>query len=145
MTWTTFQDVQDRWIGSDLPATEAQIETLIEDAEDTILREFPTIQARIDDNELPIGRVIKVTYNMVARVLRNPSGMRSITRGAGPYQESITHGGEEPGALYMTEQDKRELQTYSQGQDSFSLDMTPIGYSARRNYFGLEPGWCPYP
>lgn len=145
MTWTNFEDVQDRWIGSELPATEAQIETLIEDAEDTILREFPDIQDRIDDESLPLTRVVKVTYQMVARVLRNPSGMRSITRGAGPFQESVTHGGDEPGALYMTDQDKRELQVYSQGQDSFAIDMTPIGYSARRNYYGLEPGWVPFP
>jgi hypothetical protein len=134
MTWTTYQDIQDRWFGDPLPATQPQIETLIADAEDTILREFPTIQARIDDDSLPLIRVVKVTYNMVARVLRNPTGMRSLTRGAGPYQESQTYGGDEPGALYLTEQDKRELQESTQGQEAYSIDMTQIGFVASRPY-----------
>lgn len=148
MNWTAYQDIQDRWFGSSLPATQAQIETLIADAEDTILREFPTIQARIDDDSLPLIRVIKVTYNMVARVLRNPDGMRSLTRGAGPYQESQTYGGDEPGALYLTEQDKRELQETTQGQEAFAIDMTRPGFVASRPYQewdeSYEPGnWVP--
>lgn len=146
--WTTYQDVVDRWFGSALPATQAQIETLIADAEDTILREVPDVQARIDDDSLPLIRVVKVTYNIVARVLRNPSGMRSLTRGAGPFQESVTMGGDEPGALYMTEQDKRELQVSEQGTDAFAVDMTPSGFVAMRPYQDndgvYEPGnWVP--
>lgn len=143
MTWTTYEDLEGRWLGDSLTAiaSQPQIETLIADAEDIILREFPTIQQRIDDDELPIVRVIRVTYNMIARVLRNPSGMRSLTRGAGPFQESATYGGEEPGGLYLTEQDKRELQETTQGTDAFAIDMTPIGYSA----YGVEQGcWAPF-
>lgn len=143
MTWTVFQDVQDRWFGSALPATQAQIETLIADAEDTILREVPDVQARITANTLPLIRVVKVTYNMVARVLRNPSGMRSLTRGAGPFQESVTMGGDEPGALYMTEQDKRELQVSEQGSDAFTVDMTPAGFIATRPYQQNDGVWEP--
>lgn len=144
MSWTTYEDVQDRWFGSELPATEAQITTLIEDAEDTILREFPTIQDRIDDASLPVVRVVKVTYQMVARVLRNPSGMRSLTRGAGPYQESATYGGEEPGALYLTEQDRRELQESAQGQEGFSINTTPLDFVAGNGRYDCEPGnWVP--
>lgn len=147
MPWTTYQDIQNRWIGDPFNATQSQVETLIADSEDTISREFPTIQARIDDESLPQIRVIKVTFNMVARVLRNPNGLRSVNKGGGPFQESVTYGGDEPGALYLTEQDKRELAIGIQGQgDAFGIDMTPIGYTARRSgNYPYEPGWYPYP
>lgn len=129
MTYATYQDVHDRWISSEeLPATEAQIATLLEDAEDTILREFPTIQDRIDNGELPEARVTKVEARMVIRHLRNPSGIRSAQEGAGPFQQTITYGGDEPGSLYLTEEDRRELRGASSKNKAFSIEGVPSYY-----------------
>lgn len=122
--WTTYNDVQERWIGGSLPADETQIATLIGDAEDTILREFPTIQTRIDNDELPIERVTKVVSRMVIRHINNPTGTRSKTEGAGPYQQTITYGGDEPGTLYLTADDRRELQV-NDGRKAFTIDTAP--------------------
>lgn len=128
MTWTVYADVTNRWIGEDLTATESQVTTLIADAEDTVLRAFPTIQTRIDaiDNtKLPIARVIKVVSRMVIRHLRNPTGQRSTAETRGPNQMTVTYGGDEPGALYLTPEDIRELQPLKQSKRAFMIDTTP--------------------
>jgi hypothetical protein len=127
MAYATYNDVLARWFSDDeLPATEAQVTTLLEDAEDTILREFPDLDERVSDGALPERRVIKVEVRMVLRHLRNPGGVRSTQEGAGGYQQTITYGGEEPGSLYLTEDDRRELRSPSSGKGkAFSVDNTP--------------------
>lgn len=130
MTYATYQDVVDRWISpEDIPATQSTVETLLEDAEDTILREFPDIPTRIADGDLPVSRVAKIEARMVIRHLRNPGGLRSTQQGAGPYQQTVTFGGEEPGSLYLTEDDRRELRDPStlKGK-AFTVDNTPSYY-----------------
>jgi hypothetical protein len=128
--WTNYADVTDRWVGGSVPADEATITTLISDAEDTILREFPDIEDRIDAGTLPVSRVVKVAARMVIRHLRNPTGQRSTSQGAGPFQQSITYGGDEPGAMYLTDADRYELAgPSSQSGKAASLDMTPSSYS----------------
>ncbi|MGI5493824.1 hypothetical protein [Microtetraspora malaysiensis] len=124
MAWTDPQDIVDRWVGPTLTATEGQLTTLIGDAEDTILREFPDIQDRIDADKLPLARVVKVVARMVIRHLRNPEGIRATQEGAGPYQVSRTYGGDEPGALEMTDADRAELAPKRRGR-AFSIDTTP--------------------
>jgi len=126
MTWATPKDVRDRWLGpGDLPATDGQITTLIDDAEDTIRRAFPDIQQRIDDGDLPLERVVKVVCRMVIRHIRNPEGIRSTQQGAGPFQVSRTYGGDEPGALHLSDQDMAELAPGRRGR-AFSIDTTPV-------------------
>lgn len=124
--WTSFEDIQDRWVGGTIPADSTQVTTLIADAEDTVAQEFPDIQDRIDVNEVPVERVIKVVSRMVIRHLRNPNGHRTTSQGAGPFQQSITFGGDEPGALYLTDADRHELAGRSSLRGkAFSVDMTP--------------------
>ncbi|MDQ0793561.1 Gp19/Gp15/Gp42 family protein [Streptomyces sp. B1I3] len=131
MAYATYNDVLTRWISEeDLPATEAQIATLLEDAEDTILREFPDLEDRVLDGALPEARVVKVEARMIIRHLRNPAGVRSAQMGAGPFQQTTTYGGEEPGALYLTEDDRRELRGASSNKGkAFTVDQTPSYYS----------------
>lgn len=128
--WTSFDDVSDRWIGGAMPADEQQVTTLIEDVEDMIAAAFPDIQTRIDDETLPLVRVQKVVARVVTRFLRNPTGQRQVTQGAGPFQQSVTYGGDEPGALYLTDADKAELAApRSLRGKAFSVDLTPAeGY-----------------
>lgn len=130
LMWTQASDVTDRWVDGTPPATEPQITTLLGDAEDTVLREFPDIETRIDgnpeevSNPIPLARVQKVVARMVIRHLRNPSGLRSTQDGAGPFQKTQTFGGDEPGAMYLTDDDRAELGGGQSGR-AFQVDMTP--------------------
>src|SRR5690554_2311385 len=126
MAWATPHDVRDRWLGpGSIPASDEQLATLIGDAEDTILRAFPDIQQRIDNNDLPLPRVVKVVCRMVIRHIRNPEGVRSTQQGAGPFQVTRTFGGDEPGALYLSDQDMAELAPGRRGR-AFTIDTTPV-------------------
>ena len=105
MSWATSQDVRDRWLGpGSIPVSDEQLEILIRDAEDTILRVFPDIQQRIDDNDLPLDRVVKVVCRMVIRHIRNPEGIRSMQEGAGPFRSRVLSAGMS-GSMYLTTQD----------------------------------------
>lgn len=128
LLWTSIDDVKTRWLGGDVPATDAQLATLLEDAEDTILGEFTDLDERITTG-LPIRRVRKVAARMVMRHLRNPSGVRTTQQGAGPFQESTTYGGDEPGALYLTDEDRAELGGHGSRGGAFTIDTTPPLYS----------------
>lgn len=125
LVWASTQDVTDRWIGENpLPATDAQIATLLEDAEDVILREFKTLEADVAAGTVPARRVAKVAARMVIRHLQNPSGMRQVQHTAGPFMEGLTYGGAEPGALYLTDEDRAELGG-ARSRSAFMIDMTP--------------------
>lgn len=142
MPWATPTNVRDRWVGpGDFPAdaTDQKLTTLIGDVEDSILSEFPDIQQRIDDaatppdppnpRAIPQARVVKVVCRIVLRHLRNPEGMRSKTMGAGPFSTANTYGGDEPGSLYLTEEDRRELAglgSLSGGQKAFTINTIPV-------------------
>lgn len=134
LLWTAASDVTDRWVGDDPIGVEnATIDVLLEDAEDTVLREFPDMATRVaraegdDDTEgpsTPLRRVKKVIARMVIRHLRNPSGERTRMEVSGPFTENVTFGGSEPGTIYMTEQDKAELDDVQSG-GAFTVDTTP--------------------
>lgn len=125
LLWASTQDVTDRWVGDDpIPATDAQIATLLEDAEDVIDREYPTLQTRIDAGEIPVRRVQKVAARMVIRHLRNPEGLRQVQRTSGPFQEGQTFGGDEPGTLYLTDEDRAELGG-ARARRAFMISLVP--------------------
>ncbi|MFC5789672.1 hypothetical protein ACFPPE_07365 [Agromyces tardus] len=142
MPWAEPNDVRDRWVGPDafpVTATDPKLVTLIGDVEDSILSEFPDIQQRIDDYEtppdpvnpraIPKARVVKVVCRAVLRHLRNPEGMRSKTMGAGQYTVGNTYGGDDPGTLALTEEDRNELAglgTLSGGQKAFTINTIPV-------------------
>lgn len=134
LEWTAPADVRGRWIGdAALTADDTQLSTLLEDAEDTVLREFPDMATRLaraegtDTTEgpsTPKRRLVKVIARMVIRHLRNPEGLRSVQEGAGPFQRATTHGGEEPGAVYLTDDDRAELGGHRSG-GAFTVDTMP--------------------
>lgn len=124
LLWTEPADVRSRWIGEKPLPEDTQIATLLEDAEDTVLAEFPDLPDRVEAEEIPEARVKKVVARIVMRHLRNPEGTRQRQSGAGPYQESITYGGDEPGSMYLTDEDRAELGGVGQGA-AFTIDQTP--------------------
>lgn len=130
LKWTTAEDVTSRWVGDEpAPADTTQIELLLEDVEDTILREFPKIDTALDEGTLPLLRVKKVAARVVIRHLRNPSGKRSTQQGAGPFQQTETWGGDEPGSPYLTDEDRAELGGNRSG-GAFTIDSLPTGSGA---------------
>ena len=92
MSWTTPQDVQDRWVGAGVPTDTDLIQALIDDAESVILSDYPGIQVRIDDDELPINTVILVVCRMVTRLLRNPESLNYVQQTTGPFGQARNFG-----------------------------------------------------
>lgn len=116
MPWTTPDEVLQRWLGpGPFPVKDEQLAVLIGDAEDTILREFPDVDARITATTLSVKTVQKVVSRMVIRQLRNPEGRRQTNRVSGPYTDSVTYAGDDLGEMTLTDVDRRELAARAAG------------------------------
>lgn len=121
LLWTSPTDVSDRWLGGDCPADTAQLVLFLADAEDAILSEFPDLQDRLDEDELPLSRVKRVAARMVIRFLRNPDGTRSTQQTTGPFSESLTFAEAKPGAIALTDDDRAELARRSTTGRAFTI------------------------
>ncbi len=126
--WATVQDIQDRWLTGELPATDTQIQVLIDDAEDKILTEFPKTLDNIASGVLREGTVRRVVARMVGRVLRNPEGLRTTQTTTGPFSDSVTHGGDNPGEVYLTDDDRRDLAGERARRKAFTVSTIPAGW-----------------
>lgn len=115
MAWTTPADVLGSWIGDDAPTDEALIQRWIDRAERLLRREFPNLQARVDGGLEPdlLETIVDVVSAMVTRVFRNPSGHRSVsgqeTTGQFSGSNTITFGGDNPGALGLLDDERDAL------------------------------------
>ena len=141
LLWTAPEDVTARWILDEpIPADNAKLTQLLEDAEDLALGEFPDIQARIDAETLPLGRVKRVLARVVIRHLRNPKGLRQAMDTTGPFSTQVMHGGETPGELALSDEDRAELGEARSGR-AFTIDTTP----PLPTIYGTGPeGWLNY-
>lgn len=126
LLWTTAADVTSRWLGDPLTAPDSQVEILLEDAEDTISREFPDVADRITEGTLPVSRVRKVAARMVIRLLRNPEGTRSHTETTGPFSENVTTADSRPGEIYLSAEDRADLAPPATGRRAFTIDSVPF-------------------
>ena len=109
MTWTTPEDITDRWIGEDQPSDTDQLKVLIGDAEATLKAEFPDLPDRVDSGELAQPVVAMVVARMVIRILQNPAGLRQTTESVGPFSTNMTFAGDTPGQFSLTDADRRVL------------------------------------
>jgi hypothetical protein len=123
-TWTTPQDVIDRWVGNDVPDDEDLVQALIDDAEIVILSAYPGIQNRIDSGALDQARVTLVTVRMVQRLLRNPEGLNAWQQVTGPFSQQRSFSDSD---IWMTSQEKLILAPANSGK-AFEIDQ---GSSAR--------------
>lgn len=127
--WATPDDVIESWIGDDAPDDEALVQRWIGRAERLIRREFPTIQERINSDTEPdlADTVTDVVVSMVTRIFRNPSGHRSIsgqeTTGQFSGSNTITFGGNNPGALELLDSERASLSApgVKRGRVAFSI------------------------
>jgi hypothetical protein len=126
--FATVDDVKSRWLTGAVPATDAQLVTLIADAEDIILGEFLTIEADLMSGVVPATRVVRVVARMIHRVLRNPEGVRSTQETTGPFSGSTTYGGDNPGELYLTDDDRRDIGGRKARGRAFTISTIPGGW-----------------
>lgn len=123
MTWTTFADVTDRWVGAGVPTDSTLVDALIADAEAVILSEFPAIQGRIDAGTLPLQVVQLVTVRMVSRVLRNPEGLTYWQQNTGPFGQARNYG-TAGSDIWLTTEEEQMLAPKKRGK-VFEVDLAP--------------------
>ena len=107
--WAYADDVRVRWLSGPLSIEDETIEVLIEDIEDFLLGEFEDLEERLGDGRLKAQRLKRVIVRIAIRVLRNPEGYRQVTSGTGPFTGSATYGGDQPGEIFVTDEDRKDL------------------------------------
>lgn len=136
--WVTSEDIRRRWLGSTEFPSLTVVQEWIGDAEALILFEFPDIQQRIDDDELPLRQVRLVVAQMVLRVLRNPDNLKAKQQTSGPFSEGGTYAGDNPGSVYLTDDERAMLgSSPGTGQKAFTINGTPATGTAHE----LEAAW----
>jgi hypothetical protein len=123
MSWTTFQDITDRWVGPGVPDDAELVAALISDAEAVILSAYPRIQERIDADSLPLATVVMVVVRMVSRQLRNPEGLTYWQQTTGPFGQARNYGSN-PQDVWLTPEEKNLLSPRKKGK-AFSVDLAP--------------------
>lgn len=132
MSWTAPSDVTEAWIGSGAPSDDTQIQAWIDKAERLVRRRVPDLQARIDaeaELEPPSTELLDTTIDavvsMVTRVFRNPDGIRQENETTGPFTKSRTYGGDDPGTLYLTDEELSALQGVTDSE-AFTINLVPV-------------------
>jgi hypothetical protein len=121
MSWTSPQDIRERWIGDDVPENDQLVRALIQDAEAIILSTYPNIQARVDAATLSSSIITFVTCRMVIRVLRNPDNATYSSQTTGPFTSAKNVGNVD---LWMTEDEVAMLSPIQSGK-AFQIDLAP--------------------
>jgi hypothetical protein len=125
MAFATYQDVLDRWVGSDQPTDTDLITALISDAESVIVATYPGIQARIDSGALSADVVEMVVVRMVTRVLRNPGNVSYWQQSTGPFSQGRNFDAESRD-VWLKEEEKNLLAPNTRGK-AYEVDQ---GYDA---------------
>ena len=128
MSWATPQDIVDRWVGNDVPTDIDLMTALIADAESVILAEYPLIQTRIDDSELPLNTVIMVVVRMVSRLLRNPENLTYWQQQTGPFGQARNYGSGN-GDIWLTDNELSLLAPKRRGK-AFEVDQGYVSANA---------------
>ena len=125
MARVTEEDVISRWTGTDdIPdETDTTLITLVGDAEALILKRYPNIQARIDNNLLEERLVKMVVSSMVQRAYQSTlDGKNQYSYSSGPFSESGSYGSDSKRGLYLTE-DEISLLSPSESGKAFMTNM----------------------
>ena len=125
--WADAEDVRLRWLNGALSVEEEEINTLLEDIEDFLGGEFPDLEERIGAGRLSARRLKRVVVRIAIRVLRNPAGYRQVTSGTGPFTGSATYGGDQPGEIYITDEDRKDLVGRGKGRAVKAFSIYPGG------------------
>lgn len=130
MSWTTAAEVIAAWIGDDAPTDTAKVDTWIGKAERLLRSKVPGLQARLDVDPVVepdlLGNVKDVVTAMVQRVFRNPEGVRQRQEGTGPFTGSVTFGGDQPGALWVTDAELALVSPAGSNRGAFTVETIPV-------------------
>ena len=143
MAWATPDDVINAWVGPDAaPDDTDQVALWIARAERRIRAAVPDIQERIDNDEPDLlDNAIDVAVAMVTRVYRNPSGHRSVsgqeTTGQFSGSNTITFGGNNPGALELLDEERDALRPPDAPATGQAFNVSMIGEGAVQHL-----PWC---
>lgn len=142
MAWTTANEVIDAWIGDDAPTNSTLITVWIGKAERLVKVKVPGIQARVDAGEEDLLDNVKdVVTSMLQRLFRNPEGVRTRQETTGPFTGSVTLGGDQPGELWLTDDDVSRLVPASAGHGAFTIDTIPVTSPYSVHYVPPGGGW----
>jgi len=129
MSWVSPEDVTDSWVGSNAPTDNNRLQIWIDRAERLVRRRVPDLQARIDAEAdlIPASTDLldtakDVVTAMVTEVFKNPDGRRSTQQTTGPFSESTTFGGDNPGKLVLLPDQEDLLATVGSGE-AFTFDL----------------------
>lgn len=129
MSWVSPDDVIDSWVGSGVPDDLPKLQIWIDRAERLVRRHVKDLQERIDaEADLTpattdlLDTAKDIVIAMVTEVFKNPEGRRSVQQTTGPYSESTTFGGENPGKLAFISEYSDLLSGVTPGE-AFSFDM----------------------
>lgn len=133
MSWTDPENVIESWIGDDAPSDTDLIQVWIDRSERLLRSRIPGLEARVDDSggDEPdlLEMVQDVVVAMVTRVFRNPEGRRQTSSTTGPFSEQVTFGGDEPGSMWLTDDEYDMLAGSTTGRyHAFQIDPL-IGYT----------------
>lgn len=130
MAWTTAAEVLAAWIGGDAPSDTALVDVWVGKAERLLRAKVPTLAERVDaDPETEpdlLGNVKDVVTAMVQRVFRNPEGIRQRQETTGPFTGSVTYGGDQPGALWVTDAELSLISPAGTNRGAFTIDTIPV-------------------
>lgn len=122
--WVTPEDVVERWVGDDPPALDGVVVRLVDDAETILRATYPDLVDRVGLSVDP-NAVKLVVARMVSRVLRNPDGTRQVTETVGPFSRNRTFGGDTPGAMALTAEERRLLGDTAGRSTAFTVTTDP--------------------
>lgn len=121
----TPDDVKGRYLGGEIPATDADLVILIGDVLDAIERDIPTLDSMVAAGDIPERRLKRIVSRIIIRHVDNPRGYRSINNGTGPFTDGITFAGENLGEIEVTDSDLEDLVPGFGNQKAFMVDMMP--------------------
>lgn len=129
MAWTTAAEVVAAWIGGDAPDDTVLMTVWIGRAERLLRVKVPGLVLRLDaDPETEpdlLDNVKDVVTSMVQRVFRNPEGVRTRQETTGPFSGSVTLGGDQPGELWITDDELARISGAGSNRGAFTIDTIP--------------------
>jgi hypothetical protein len=145
MAWTTAAEVTAAWIGGDAPTESALVDVWVGKAERLLRAKVPGLDARVaaDPEVEPdlLGNVKDVVTAMVQRVFRNPEGVRTRQESTGPFGGSVTYGGDQPGALWVTDAELAMISPAGTNRGAFTIDTIPVTSPFSPYYVPPIGGW----
>lgn len=130
MAWTTAAAVVAAWIGDDAPTDLAKVDLWVARAERMLRSRVPGLASRVDAAPLTepdlMDNVSDVVISMVQRVFRNPEGVRTRQETSGPFSGSVTLGGDQPGDLWITDDELARVSLTGSNRGAFTVDTIPV-------------------